>query len=159
MPTQAPAAATSNHHWTIHCDGSAHPNPGNMGLGAILVAPDGTRHELSLPAAGRGCNNEAEARAMTAALQRARKLGAGKVHIHSDSRVVVDQLTGDGGPAIERLGALFAELRRLLATFDEASVKWIPQHRNQEADALARTAAGLPPRPVARPAKSKAGRR
>ncbi len=145
--------------WLIHCDGSAFPNPGNMGLGAILIAPDGTRHTLSKPAVGKGCNNEAEALAMMAALQQAKQLGASCVRVHSDSRVVADQLTGDGGQPIARLEALFTELRGLLATFDEASVTWIPQHRNHEADALARTAAGLPPRPVARPAKGKAARR
>lgn len=140
--------------WTLHCDGSAFPNPGTMGLGAVLVAPDGTRHTLSKPAAGRGCNNEAEARAVMAALHEARRLGADSVCVHSDSRVVVDQLTGDGGQPIARLDDLFTELRALLATFGASSVKWIPQHRNSEADALARAAAGLSPRPTSKPGKA-----
>ena len=151
--------ASSRGVWLIHCDGSAFPNPGNMGLGAIITAPDHTRHTLSMPAVGKGCNNEAEARAMLAALQRAKQLGASCVRVHSDSRVVVDQLTGDGGQPIARLDALFTGLRGLLATFDEATVTWIPQHRNHEADALARTASGLPPRPMTRAAKGKAARR
>ncbi len=132
--------------WLVHCDGSAFPNPGHMGLGATLIAPDGTRHTLSERAGGRGCNNEAEARAMMAALQYAKLLGARKLEIHSDSRVVVDQLTGDGGRPRQRLDALFAELRAQLAGFGSSAVRWIPQHRNSEADALARAAAGLPPR-------------
>ncbi|MDP1566066.1 MAG: ribonuclease H, partial [Polaromonas sp.] len=49
--------------WIIYADGSAVPNPGRMGLGAVLVAPDGTRHVLSMATDARGCNNEAEARA------------------------------------------------------------------------------------------------
>ncbi len=141
--------------WLAHCDGSAFPNPGTMGLGAVLVAPDGARHTLSETATGKGCNNDAEARAMMAALREAKLLGADAVHILSDSRVVVDQLTGDGGQRIERLDALFVELRSLLATFSASSVKWIPQHRNNEADALARAAAGLPARPLAGGAKGK----
>jgi hypothetical protein len=28
--------------WTVHCDGSATPNPGRMGVGAVITAPDGT---------------------------------------------------------------------------------------------------------------------
>lgn len=126
-----------------------------MGLGAVLIAPDGTRHTLSETAPGKGCNNEAEARAVMAALHQAKLLGADCVRIYSDSRVVVDQLAGDGGSPIERLDALFAELRALLATFSGSTVTWIPQHRNGEADALARTAAGLPPRPAAAETKRK----
>jgi ribonuclease HI len=159
MPVNATGIASSQGAWLIHCDGSAFPNPGNMGLGATMAAPDGTLHKLSALAPGKGCNNEAEARAMMAALRMARLLGATCVRVHSDSRVVVDQLTGNGGQPIARLDTLFTELRGLLATFEKASVKWIPQHRNHEADTLARTAAGLPPRPVARPAKSKAAKR
>ncbi|MBI2728152.1 MAG: ribonuclease HI family protein [Polaromonas sp.] len=149
-----PAPAVSN-AWLLHCDGSAFPNPGNMGLGAILIGPDGTRHTLSETATGKGCNNEAEARAMMAALHEAKRLGADCVRIHSDSRVVVDQLTGDGGQPIERLDALFTEMRAQLAAFSGSTVKWIPQHRNSEADALARNAAGLPPRPIAKPGKGR----
>ncbi len=151
----ADAVPAAQDIWRIHCDGSAFPNPGIMGLGAVLVAPDGARHTVSETATGKGCNNEAEARAMMAALHLAKQLGARAVHIHSDSRVVVDQLTGDDGSPIERLDALFAELRALLATFSGSTVKWIPQHRNGEADALARTAAGLPPRPAAAETKRK----
>ena len=154
-PVNDTASDASHRVWTLHCDGSAFPNPGTMGLGAVLIGPDGTRHTLSEPAAGKGCNNEAEARAMMAALHEAKRLGADCVRIHSDSRVVVDQLTGDGGQPIERLDALFTELRAQLAAFSTSTVKWIPQHRNSEADALARNAAGLPPRPIAKPGKGR----
>ena len=55
--------------WIIYCDGSAVPNPGRMGLGAVVTAPDGSRHPISITAEGRGCNNEAELRALMAAMQ------------------------------------------------------------------------------------------
>lgn len=141
-----PQAPLPDTIWRVHCDGSAFPNPGNMGLGATFTAPDGTQHELSVTASGKGCNNEAEARAMMAALQYARQLGAARLVIHSDSRVVVDQLSGLDTRKIDRLEALFESIRIMLASFDEASVIWIPGHRNTKADALARAAAGLPPR-------------
>jgi ribonuclease HI len=141
-----PKALAASATWVVYCDGSAFPNPGHMGLGATICAPDGTQHELSIPAPGRGCNNEAEARAMMAALRHARHLGAANVLIHSDSRVVTDQLSGDGGAPIARLHPLFTELRGLLTAFDAVTVTWIPRHRNMAADALARAAAGLPPK-------------
>lgn len=132
--------------WTIHCDGSAVPNPGRMGLGAVLTAPDGTRHELSLAAEGRGCNNEAELRALMAALQHAKQSAAAALVIHCDNRVVVDQLAETALEPFLRLAPLFDEVRAELRSFASARLVWIPRHRNREADALARAAVGLMPK-------------
>ncbi len=141
--------------WLVHCDGSAFPNPGTMGLGATLSGPDGQHHELSVTGISKGCNNEAEARAMLLALEQARLLSAKKISIHSDSRVVVDQLSGLDSRKIDRLECLFESIRVMLASFEAASVVWIPGHRNAKADALARAAAGLPPRPLVTKIKRK----
>ena len=119
-----------------------------MGLGATLCEPDGTQHSLSVTAQNKGCNNEAEALAVMAALKQASALGAKKLQIHSDSRVVVDQLSGLETQKIARLEKLFESIRLLLRSFEQASVVWIPGHRNAQADALARAAAGLRPRPA-----------
>lgn len=132
--------------WTIHCDGSAVPNPGRMGLGAVLVAPDGVRHVLSTAADARGCNNEAEARALMLALRHAQARGAAAVQIYSDSSLLVAQLGAGGAPPVQRLAALYEEVAALLATFAHASLHWIPRHRNGEADVLARAALGLTPK-------------
>ncbi len=151
-PVIAPSQA-----WTIHCDGSALPNPGRMGLGAVLVAPDGTRHLLSLTTDARGCNNEAEARALMAALQDAQARGAQALQIYSDSSLLVAQLGAGDEPPVLRLAALYEEARALLATFTHTSLHWIPRHRNGEADALARAALGLLPKRLVKSPKK--GRR
>jgi ribonuclease HI len=145
----------SNEPWLIHCDGSAVPNPGRMGLGAVLTAPDGTRHSLSTQAGGRGCNNEAELRALMAALQEARRHGATALVIHCDNSVVVGQLTGTAPEPFVRLAALFDEVRSELRSFASARLVWIPRHRNREADALARAAVGLAPKNSAAAAKTR----
>ena len=139
--------------WTIHCDGSAVPNPGRMGLGAVLTAPDGTRHSLSIQAEGRGCNNEAELRALMAALQEARQRGATELVVHCDNSVVVEQLSGTALEPFLRLAALFDEVRAELRSFASARLVWIPRHRNREADTLARAAVGLLPKKPATPAR------
>lgn len=140
--------------WTLYADGSAVPNPGRMGLGAVLVAPDGTRHALSMATDARGCNNEAEARALLAALHDAQARGATALQIYSDSSLLVAQLGVVDAPPVLRLAALYDEVGALLATFTHTSLHWIPRHRNGEADALARAALGLPPkRPVKSPKK------
>ena len=145
-------------HWTIHCDGSAVPNPGRMGLGASILAPDGTHHSLSRPAPEIGCNNEAELSALIAALEAAQRAGAdaqARLLVFSDSRVVVDQLAiaRHGKPAarpIARLAVLFDTARALIAQFHSVDLRWIPQHRNEQADALARAALGITAARVAR---------
>jgi ribonuclease HI len=150
--------------WTAWCDGSALPNPGRMGWGAVLVGPGGECHTLSSAASGAlvGCNNEAELRGVMATLRRLRELGARAPTVYCDNSVVVAQLGPAGAPAvrpIERLALRFDEARLLLRSFDAARVLWIPAHRNVRADALARAALGLTePRRIA-PPRAKARRR
>jgi ribonuclease HI len=132
--------------WVVYCDGSAVPNPGRMGLGAVIIAPDGTRSLLSMATDSRGCNNEAEARALIAALRELRALGATALQIHCDSSLLVEQLGPTAMPPVARLAFIYAEAGALLKTFAHTSLQWIPRHRNGEADALARAALGLPPK-------------
>ncbi|WP_372825806.1 ribonuclease HI family protein [Polaromonas sp.] len=143
MHKPAPPMAQS---WTIHCDGSAVPNPGRMGLGAVLVAPDGTQHLLSMATDARGCNNEAEARALMLALRDVQARGAIALQIYSDSSLLIAQLGAVGAPPVLRLAMLYDETATLLATFPRVTLHWIPRHRNGEADALARAALGLLPK-------------
>lgn len=131
------------------------PNPGRMGIGAVITAPDGTRHTLSQATHATGCNNEAELRALTLALQDLRERGATAVRAYSDNSILVEQLGPTGAKPIERLADLFDDARALLGSFDDVRVQWIPRHRNGEADALARAALGFAPKPPARPAKKR----
>lgn len=141
--------------WLIQCDGSAMPNPGRMGLGAVLLSPEGQRHTLSLATHATGCNNEAELRALMAALRELQSHQAKVLLVRTDSSILVEQLGHTNARPIPRLSALFDEARALLESFDEVRWQWIPQHRNGEADALARSALGLPPRAPAKPSKRK----
>lgn len=140
-----PVPATS-HPWVIYCDGSAMPNPGQMGMGAVLIEPDGTRHTLSQATHTKGCNNEAELRALMAALRALQTRGATALLVYSDSSILVEQLGDVGVKPIARLAALFEEARALLKSFDHAKLQWLPRHRNGEADALARAALGIAPK-------------
>ena len=137
--------------WVAYCDGSAVPNPGRIGLGAVITAPDGTRHTLSHTARAPGCNNEAELRALMATLEALKSMGADKVLVHCDNSVVVEQLGPAGAPPIARLAPLFDAARALLPSFAEVRLVWIPGHRNGEADALARAALGMGERMVKPP--------
>jgi ribonuclease HI len=137
--------------WTVYCDGSAMPNPGRMGAGVVITAPDGTRHALSQAGHAVGCNNEAELRALMLALGELKALGATAVRAYSDNSILVEQLGGTAARPIARMAALYEAARDLLDSFEAASLHWVPRHRNQEADALARAALGFGPKPPPRP--------
>jgi len=142
--------------WIVHCDGSAVPNPGRMGMGAVIVSPDGTRRTLSRAGDERGCNNEAELRAVMMALRTLKASDVSTLQIYSDNSVLVAQLDGTGDtPPIARLATMFDEARGLISTFEHVVLQWIPRHRNAEADALARAALGLPPKQTVKPAKTR----
>lgn len=136
--------------WQAWCDGCARPNPGRIGLGALLRGPDGSEHSLSQRSPHEGCNNEAEARALLATLQLARSLGAQHLQVFSDSDVVVRLAQDASIIEATRLGPLFDEIRAHMQAFTRLELNWLPQHRNTRADELARAALGLPPRAPAK---------
>jgi ribonuclease HI len=137
--------------WQLWFDGSAYPNPGRLGLGAVVCGPDGQHIELSTTAHGTGCNNEAELLALEQALQLAREAGATHLRVRGDSDFVVRHLNGEAHTDIARLGGIIVRLRAQLATFASVSLEWVPRHRNPDADRLSRAALGLPDKPAPRP--------
>ncbi len=123
-----------------------------MGLGAVLVGPDGlVQHRISEATTFTGCNNEAELRALMQALQWLEQqqqvvAAATTVQVISDSRVLVEQLGTLAVAPITRLAPLFDEARSVLQRFAQVDLQWVPRHRNGAADTLARAALGLAPK-------------
>jgi ribonuclease HI len=124
------------------------PNPGKIGIGVLLVAPDGRREEKSVLLSCTGCNNEAELHALCAALDMAAAAGTRKLLLRGDSDVALRYVRGPDSTQIVRLCLLVAAARDRLRRFDEVQLLWIPRHRNRDADRLSRQALGLPPDPV-----------
>lgn len=137
----SPASATTA--WRAWFDGSARPNPGRCGLGGVLTGPAGQRIELSLDG-GHGNSSEAEYRALIAVLRAALEHDAHALLIAGDSQVVIDDVNGPdcaGAPALQ----LYREqARALLARLPGATLRWIPRHKNLEADALSQRAVPQP---------------
>jgi ribonuclease HI len=141
----AAAARRAGHHdaqptaWRAWFDGSARPNPGRCGIGALLEGPDGIKVELAQPA-GHGNSSEAEYRALIALLETAVAHGARDLTIHGDSRVVIDDVNGPALYAAPALAAYRARVQALLAHLPDARLRWVPRHRNAAADALSQRA-------------------
>ncbi|WP_374239741.1 reverse transcriptase-like protein [Zoogloea sp.] len=141
--------------WQLWFDGSAQPNPGRLGLGAVLVGPGGERRDCSVLAPGHGCNNEAELLALAKALELARDAGARHLVLRGDSDFAVRHLRGEAVTQVGRLQALVAMIRGELGGFASVRLEWVPRHRNPDADRLSRAALGLPDKPAGRPSAKK----
>ena len=132
------------------------PNPGKIGIGVLLVAPDCRREEKSALLNASGCNNEAELHALCAALDMASAAGARRLLLRGDSDVALRYVRGPDSTQIARLCLLVTEARERLRRFDEVQLLWIPRRRNGDADRLSRQALGLPPGPVPVPRRRRA---
>lgn len=86
---------------------------------------------------GVATNNIAEYRAAIAALERAAELGARRLQLRSDSRLLIEQLTGKWRVKNPTLIRLHTQARKLLASFDAVSFEHVPRELNKNADRLA----------------------
>lgn len=86
---------------------------------------------------GVATNNVAEYRAAIEGLRRASELGAGDVLLRSDSRLLVEQLSGRFRVKNPTLIRLHGEVRELAGRFRAVRYEHVPRERNREADRLA----------------------
>lgn len=126
--------------WRAWFDGSAHPNPGRCSIGGLLKGPGGEVIEISLPA-GFGNNGEAEYRALVAVLEVAAARGACPLTVYGDSQVVINDVAAAPSRAVRSLQPYREAARALLARLPGTTLRWVPRHKNAEADALSQRAA------------------
>lgn len=132
------SAAPDASAWLAWFDGACHPNPGKMGIGALLQSPQGQQTELSF-VAGLGDSSLAEYLALISVLEAAINAGADNLHIYGDSQVVINDVQlVCGGAAI--LSPQRLKAQQLLARLPQTTLHWIPRHRNGQADALSQQA-------------------
>jgi len=125
--------------WRAWFDGSAHPNPGRCGIGGLLTGPAGERIELS-QSAGYGDSSEAEYRALIAVLDAAVRNKVSGLTVYGDSQGVIEDVNGgDAGSAVS-LKPYRDQARALMARIDGVTLRWLPRHKNREADALSQRA-------------------
>ena len=123
--------------WT---DGGARGNPGPAGYGVVVTGRGGEVLAELAEGIGWATNNVAEYQGVIAGLRRARELGARRVRVRADSLLLVEQLRGVYKVKSAGLQPLWAEARRLAASFDQVTFEHVPRARNRRADALANQA-------------------
>ena len=124
----------------IYVDGAARGNPGPAALGVLIKDEQGSLVDSISLGIGRATNNQAEYRAVIAALERAIELGAKEVHLNSDSELIVKQVNGRYRVKNRGLKPLHQEVQQLLSRLKSFTIGHIPRSQNTEADKLANRA-------------------
>jgi ribonuclease HI len=134
---------------TIHTDGGARGNPGPAAF-AYVIQREGAPAIESAGCIGNATNNQAEYTALIRALQHAERLGTShRLLIHSDSELLVKQMTGEYRVKDEGLRLLYEEARSLVSRFPSVNFRHIPRAQNTWADRLYNAAldGGSKPKP------------
>ena len=124
----------------INTDGLSKNNPGQAAIGAVLKDTRGKIISTISQSIGIASNNEAEYRAVIAALESALKHTADDIELRSDSELVVNQLNGRYKIKSTALRPYYLEAAQLLGQFKKVIIKYVPREQNCEADRLANQA-------------------
>jgi probable phosphoglycerate mutase len=124
----------------VYIDGGARGNPGPAGFGVRIETPDRTLIEEFCESIGVATNNVAEYRALIAALEWARKHGHRRVHVRSDSLLLVQQMLGKYKVRNAGLQPLHARARRLADEIERVTFEHVGRAMNAHADRLANLA-------------------
>lgn len=120
----------------IYTDGGARGNPGPAAIGAIAYDERGNIVFEVSETIGVSTNNQAEYRAVIAALNKARELGAAELDFFLDSELAVKQLKGEYKVKNADLAPLFLQIHNFVVGFRRVVFSYIPREKNKEADRL-----------------------
>jgi ribonuclease HI len=124
-------------HLIVYCDGAARGNPGPAGIGVVVTDERGRVLARVAQGIGVATNNVAEYRAALEGLRSAARLGGTHVLVRSDSRLLVEQLSGRFRVKNPPLIRLHGEVRAQLSQFLDVGFEHVPREHNRDADRLA----------------------
>ena len=125
---------------TISADGASRGNPGPAAIGATIKDEQGKLVARVSRPIGVATNNQAEYRAVIAALKEAIRLGAKKADISLDSQLVVRQVRGQYRVRNAALKLLLQEVKQLTGCLEAFTITHVTRSQNKEADRLANLA-------------------
>jgi ribonuclease HI len=124
---------------TIHTDGAARGNPGPAAYAFVISRP-GQPDVEEHGCLGDTTNNVAEYTALVKALQRAHQLGGKRIHVHSDSELVIKQMQGHYKVKHPGLRPLYEEAKQLSDEFEAVTFRHVRREQNKRADELCNAA-------------------
>ena len=121
----------------IHADGASLGNPGPAAIGATIKDEQGRLVASISQRIGTATNNQAEYRALIAALEKATRLGVSQANIYLDSELVVRQINGQYRVKRATLKPLYQRVKQLQSRLEGFTITHIPRQQNTEAHHLA----------------------
>jgi len=126
--------------FTAYIDGGARGNPGPAGWGVVIKDAAGIAVAELYGAIGSATNNVAEYSGLIAALGWCVEHGARRLHVRSDSLLLVQQMIGNYKVRNAGLKALHGQARLLASRIGRVTYEHVPRELNKEADRLANLA-------------------
>jgi len=119
-----------------YTDGGSRGNPGPAAAAFTLTEPTGARQCAKARYLGMATNNVAEYAAIVDALEEAKRRGAKRITLYSDSELIVRQLNGQYKVKSEKLRPLWTKSVGLLDEFESWRVQHVRREQNKKADRL-----------------------
>ncbi len=132
---------SKDHVFRLYIDGAARGNPGESGIGAILLDEQGKTVFKLGQYIGRATNNQAEYRGLILGLGETLAMGARDVVVFTDSELMEKQLKGQYRVKDKVLSQYHSRASHLLKAFRSFRIELVPRGENREADRLANKAA------------------
>jgi ribonuclease HI len=130
-----------DHVFQLYVDGAAKGNPGEAGIGAVVIDDEGNTVLRLSDYIGRATNNQAEYVGLIRGLEEVLGMGAEDVVVFTDSQLMEKQLEGEYRVKDRILQGYHGRVCRLLKSFKSHRIERIPREENREADRLASRAA------------------
>ncbi|XP_039822798.1 14.7 kDa ribonuclease H-like protein [Panicum virgatum] len=142
---EAPTLEISHEYWTLYFDGSV-MGPG-AGAGVFLISSEGGKFQYAVRLHFPASNNVAEYEALISGLRIAMDIGATRLYVYGDSKMVIDQVMKNSNRESPLMDAYCQEIRKLEGRFRGLELHHIPWKQNPDADALAKITAERKPAP------------
>ncbi|KAK1424744.1 hypothetical protein QVD17_20082 [Tagetes erecta] len=124
--------------WNLYTDGAANSN--GVGLGVLLVSPEGKEITQALKLNFKASNNETEYEALIAGLRLAIKQGVLMLRAHVDSLLVANQVNNIYEAKEDSMNTYLNICRELITQFAAFTMIHVPRSKNKKADALSKLA-------------------
>jgi ribonuclease HI len=122
----------------IFSDGGARGNPGPAAIAFLIISENDRVLVTNSKYIGSHTNNQAEYKALIAALQSAMVFNAEEVICHLDSELVIKQIVGEYSVKNKELRKLWSKVKEIVTNFKKISFTSVPREniQIQKADAL-----------------------
>ncbi|XP_057247305.1 uncharacterized protein LOC130589767 [Beta vulgaris subsp. vulgaris] len=135
--------------WSLFVDESS--SKAGCGAGLLILDPQSNGTDYAVKFDFTASNNEAEWEALLLGIQLCKAAGARELKTHSDSQLIVGQVTGEYEAKEDSMRMYLRKVKEEITSLSQFSITHIPRSENQQADALSRLASSaedLSPRPI-----------